>query len=277
MAEKTLWQKIYEDLSEPIPIDAVQTKDFGDKAQGYNIAYLIERLNNVLNSYSCTWDQELLPISQMDLPEGDPEHGKPVFFLRDVVTSTYKGNATTKESVAVHLKISIKDPEGKVLQAKESFGGCQFLNNSLGDTLKGAQTDAMKKVFGYFGLGDDAYKGVIHNQLRGFRYKLNQLIVRIRDVLKETHGLSDVKDKVLMRFICSVVEKEYDGPYNITEEDMEVLHKALDELEKGPKKPKKPSKKKVKNESKSKDGEDKVPTPEDEVDNPFSNDDEPPF
>jgi len=257
-----LWDTIYKEISAPIPIDAVQTKDFGDKAQGYNIAYLIDRLNSVLNNYGCTWEQTLLPM-------GHDMDGKEIIYLRDSVITEYKGTKKEKESVCIRMQITISDSEKTILAQKESFGGCQFLNNSLGDTLKGAQTDSMKKIFSYFGLGDAAYKGSIHEQLRGFRYKLQKLVDRVTDVLKEVHGLEKVSDNVLMRYICSVVEKNYDGTHNLTEADIEALHSDLDYLLTTVKKSKKPKTTKVKDEPKGTDGKDKVSVAEEQVDNPF--------
>jgi len=261
--KKDLWNDIYNELKQPIPVDAVQTKDFGDKAQGYNIAYLIDRLNSVLFNFGCNWEQDLLTI-------GYDSEGRSVPYIRDIVETEYKGKKGSKESVCVRMKITIRNPDGDILAVKESFGGCQFLNNSLGDTLKGAQTDAMKKIFSYFGLGDSAYKGSIHEQLRGFKYKLQKVVDRISEVLMEVHGLETVNDNVLMRFVCSVVEKTYDGIHNLTEADIELINKELDSLLKGKETTAKPTKtKKVKNESKSKDGKDQVPVAEEQVDKPF--------
>lgn len=258
-----LWERIYLELSKPIPIDAVQTKDFGDKAQGYNIAYLIDRLNSVLTDNGCSWEQVLLPL-------GDDEFGNERLFIRDTFSSEYKGRVTEKTSISVRLKINIKDDKGYLLETKESFGGCQYLNGSLGDTLKGAQTDAMKKVFSYFGLGDEAYKGSIHNQLRGFKYRLNKLVERTEDVLKKTYNIETLSHKKLIGYFCSVVEKEYDNLNNLTELDITLISEDLNKLEKQPPNKKKTSKKKkVVDEPTSPSGEDQVPPTEEQVDNPF--------
>jgi hypothetical protein len=270
-SKQDTWRAIYKELSAPIPIDAVQTKDFGDKAQGYNIAYLIDRLNTVLNKYGCTWEQEALSM-------GTLVAGNKLYYVRDKIETNYKGNATTKESIAVRTKITIKNAEGEILMTKESYGGCQLLNNSLGDTLKGAQTDSMKKVFSYFGLGNEAYKGSIHEQLRGFNYKLGKFTERSISVLESSYNLKKVTDKILVKYICSVVKKNYDGVYNLTEADMLLIEEDLCKLESKKPEKKAPKKlKKEKDEQKSKDGEDKVPAPKEEVDNPFPENDSPPF
>lgn len=254
--QNVLWNEIYNELKKPIPIGAVQTKDVGDKAQGYNIAFLIDRLNSVLVPRGCSWEQFLLPL-HID------ENGNEILYLRDTIDTMYKGNSSQKTSVCVRLRIKIKDPLGNVIAEKESFGGCQIINNQLGDTLKGAMTDAMKKIFSYLGLGDEAYKGGIQYQLLGFRYKVEKLYDRIKDVLKKVHGIETVNDKIIMRYICSVVEKKYTVQNNLTEKDIELLEKDLDRLEKT-----KPAKK-VKNEQQSEVGTDQVPSTEEPVDNPF--------
>jgi len=266
-ANNNLMKEIYQEFKSPIPVDAIQRKSFGDKAAGYNMAFLIERLNDVLISRGCSWNQELLPITI----DGQ-------LFLRDNV-ATKNGN---KETVVIRMRVTINNEDGELLASREGFGGCQLINNSLGDTLKGAQTDAMKKIFSYFGLGHSAFKGVIDDQLSRHHYRVNTLIDAIGNYLIKTHGLEEATQSIMGRYMKSIIKKEFEQPNDLFESDWDMLEKAISEVKvpvtkvKG--KVKSTTKKtKVKNEQKSGDGEDKISPTEEQLDNPFPEDDSPPF
>jgi len=152
------------------------------------------------------------------------------------------------------------------------------VNNSLGDTLKGAQTDAMKKALSYLGIGDLAFKGNIDDQLRAHFFFTDEVMNKIETGLKLAHNLEEVPDKIKMRYIVSVTKKAYNIFDDITESDWHVIDKAITDLMATPPKPKKKTtkKKQVKNEQ-SGDGESEVPASTKQVDNPFPDDAEPPF
>lgn len=269
---KNVLKEIFSDLNAPISIDAVQQKKFGDKSEGYNIAYLIERLNKVLIPRGYSWDFEFKPLLLT-------QEGHPILFMRDTIESEYDGKITVKETMSVLIGVSIKNEEGTVVAYKESFGGCQFINRSLGDTLKGAQTDAMKKALSYFGIGDYAFKGKIDDLLRTHYYYVDTVIEKIRKGLLVVHGekLKKVTDTILMRYIKSVTAKDYQEIEDVIIDDWVLLENDIDGLIKRSKNHKKVKKGKTSNEPKSTDGEDKVPPTEEQVDNPFSSNDEPPF
>jgi len=276
-------QEIYRELSEEIEYNAIQTKDFGAKSDGFIMGYLIERLNNVLIKHLWSWDVEILPI-QAD--EGIPR----TFILSE---STYMSNGTevTKKTVAVRVKVYIRDELGNIVWAKESFGGCQMINNSLGDTLKGAQTDAMKKAFSYLGLGNTAYKGLISDIQRTFSYMREETENTLEELLNSYFPDKIITSDHKLLYINKFLKKKYMKLDDILHQDWKKLashlNVKLEELEneqdKNIKEPtpkktaKKKTSKKVKDETKDTDGENKVLPPEKEVDIPNREDDEPPF
>jgi len=176
-------------------------------------------------------------------------------------------------------------PDGDTIMSKESYGGCQMVNNSLGDTLKGSQTDAAKKALSYFGLGEAAFKGKIDDQLRAFFFYTDTVMDKIGKGLQKAHNIkAEIKNDLKMRYIRSVTEKSYDDFGDITEDDWKKVDKELDTLlgikptvEEKPKKKPLAKKKAKKDEPKSSSGEDQVPADEKQMDNPFPDDERAPF
>lgn len=235
--------RVFQELSREITVDAVQSKDYGDKSKGYNIGYLIERLNVVLANYGWSWDVELLPMQFGD--------SVPQTFLVDTVEFSKKnGGTASKTSVAVHVRVSIYDDQGNVVWKKDSFGGCQLINNNIGDTIKGAQTDGMKKAFGYLGIGNEAYKDEITDQIRRFRYERTEILNFTKKVLAD--GLErELTTSILLKFIQSATSKDYKDTEALTHDDWLKVHKAAADFAKTNKK----TKKKAADESQDRDGE----------------------
>lgn len=213
-----LQKAIYEELIAKIPVDAVQTKTFGAKSDGYNIGYLIERLNKVLIPRGWYWRAEILPI------QDESENVKT--YIINKAGGGQGESQKPKITLSVHIKVSIYSELNEVVWSHESFGGCQMINNSLGDTLKGAQTDAMKKAFSYLGLGNEAFKGRIDDQLRQFYYRREYIIQAIGDFIKEKYK-KNPNEELALRYISSVVQKDYQEIDDILAEDWEIVLRSL--------------------------------------------------
>ena len=188
---------IYEGVSVEIDPEALQTKEFGQKTDGYKIGYLVEVLNNVLAPLGCSWSCTLLPITT--------EKGQ--------VSASFLSYGSEKdEHFVVRLQFTIFDPNGITLLSNESFGGCKALNKSAGDGLKGAQTDALKKCFSYIGLGDTAFKGLGDLQGKKYKYQKANAYEAIKVALNETFG-KELSDEAILRFCiksCGIMFESFD-------------------------------------------------------------------
>ena len=212
MSNKNVLTTIYNELSQEISADAIQSKDFGAKTDGYIIGYLIERLNETLIPKGCSWHMESIPIKLAT--------GECVDYIKE---TTMGNNNKEKETITVRYKVDLRGPDGEILDSKESWGGCGYINNSLGDTLKGAQTDALKKIFSYFGLGNTAFKGKIQEQLRSVRYETNVMLNDIAETLKKEYNI-EIKDSVLLRYLSSALSKDFDDLEDIKFSDIKKAY-----------------------------------------------------
>lgn len=212
-------KNIYKGLRKEITPEAIQTKEFGQVTNGYKIGYLIDRMNEVMNENNCYWDFVVLPIRQ---------EGEDTLFLRDI-----QGDA--RETVSVKVRVSIYDDMGRLLIKRESFGGIPMVNKNFSDTLKGAQTDALKKVFSYFGLGNDAFCGLIDNQIAVYGYLRREKMTRIEELLVETvDNLTQEKlsEEVVKRACCMIAKKNYEKIGSIMLNDMDIIIKDLEKRKK---------------------------------------------
>jgi len=247
--KKVQFKDIYQELRENISVDAMQKKDFGDRAEGFKIGYLIERLNDVVANHGCSWEVTMLPM-------GHDEQGNPIVYrLIELGAGDRK-----KTTAAINLQLSILGPDGTILAKRTSFGGCQVLNNSLGDTLKGAQTDALKKAMGQLGLGNAAYKGVLDEHLQEFKYRRYEIMDKIEKFFSKSE-IKITKEKG-MKLISKISRKHYNGSEDVSYEDWLKIEAFLNEKLKEKKKTKK-----VKDEPKNTDGEDTPKTDKKQVDN----------
>lgn len=256
-----LIKAIYDGVRQPIPAKAVQTKEFGNKTNGYIIGYLVKLLNSVLAPLGCTWETRMIPFETSD--------GHARTYIVDQVEDA-------RATVSVQIRFMIFGPDGEVLITKDSFGGIPYVNRNLGDTLKGAQTDALKKAFSYIGLGNDAYCGLIDEQLLGYKYQEKAGYRKITKLVTELTGKEPDKDQLFKTFkvIC---EKEFANGDQVEIEDIEMVIAGLEKKIKEKKgKPKRGRPKKNEQEE-SDSGKDKAEAPEPRVDKSDETDDEPPF
>jgi hypothetical protein len=72
---------------------------------------------------------------------------------RETIETTHKEKTT--QHALVRVKISIS---GQVI---ETFASHPNVQGDIGDTYKSAQTDAMKKAFAHFSIGNRAYHGLL--------------------------------------------------------------------------------------------------------------------
>lgn len=119
---KEIPEYIKKKLKEPLPLEALKPHPTKSFLTVINPAYVVERLNDAFGIGG--WNIRSRVISQ------DTEH------------------------IVVQAMLSIPD-YGIVLEA---FGGNK--NDDLGDSYKGAQTDALTKAASYLGIGLDIYKGL---------------------------------------------------------------------------------------------------------------------
>lgn len=209
----TLWKEIYPELIKAIPEEAIQEKTVGAKTQGYKIGYLIERLNEILAPRGAYWTANIAPIVI---------NGVSHDFLHEIK----KGKEDkTIETYCVRIIFTIFDKDENIVIATESFGGCNMINNSLGDTLKGAQTDALKKAFSYIGLGNEAFKGNIDEQLRQSSYKRSKVLASILG--KYTTDKPRPGKAEFLAFLCDAIEVEHNSIDDIPLSMLEKLDKTF--------------------------------------------------
>jgi hypothetical protein len=248
----------FEILKRDISIEAIQHKDSGAHTTGYKIGYLIDQINEAFSPTG--WGFEVIP------------------FVRDGVESTFLiydmidkyGN--DKKSIAIQIRLMLYDEDGEVIFSKTSFGGCPFISNNLGDSLKGAQTDALKKAFSYLGLGNEAYKGAINYQVLKYDYKKGKLIEEIKETMEKKYN-REFNSSHILGYVVKCTQTAYTKT-SLEEVPIKELEEVLETL-KYTKKEKK--KEVVKDAKKSADGENKSPTTKEKVDKPIHEDDEPPF
>lgn len=205
-----LIKNIITDLRETkIQYDAIQIKTFGIGSEGYNIAYLVEILNEVTAKYGCTWSFTFKNITK----END------IFLYSEI-----QGKDKLKKMISVLVDFYIKDENKDRIFEYQSFGGCHIISDSMGDSLKGAQTDALKKAFSYIGLGGEAFKGAIDDQIRAFMYYKECAITDIKAHIHNTYEMEKktITNKVLVTFISKSVKKKYDDLDKVTEKDFKT-------------------------------------------------------
>lgn len=71
----------------------------------------------------------------------------------DIIEYTFKEKTT--QHALVRVKITLNG------QVMEAFASHPNVQGDIGDTFKSAQTDAMKKAFAHFSIGNRAYHGLL--------------------------------------------------------------------------------------------------------------------
>ncbi len=130
-------------LTAPIPKEAEQIKKFKTfSLTGYKPAYIIERLNECFGYKG--WYADLIPFN---------------YTIKGVL---FDNLIMIEEScVTVWVKLTVIFADDAKPQSHNQFGTCEYHQGSLsvGEAIKGAYTDGLKKCAGYFDIGQEAYKG----------------------------------------------------------------------------------------------------------------------
>ena len=130
-------------LTAPFPKEAEQIKKFKTfSLTGFKPAYIIERLNECFGYKG--WHAELIPFDYT-------VHGQ-----------RFDNLVMIEEScVTVWVKLTVVFADDRKPQHHNQFGTCEYHKGSLsvGEAIKGAYTDGLKKCAGYFDIGQEAYKG----------------------------------------------------------------------------------------------------------------------
>lgn len=245
---------MYEAFKKDIPAEAIQEKKVGvQHTSGYMPGYIVDRANDVLFALGLTWELEIVPIVI---------NGISSMYMRTTQTAS-SGKETDTVTVCVTLKI--KDGND-IIASHQAFGGCHILNNSLGDSLKGAQTDAMKKAWSYFGLGNRAYMGGIDDQLIHYSFIREKLISDLVAEIERVHG-EDVSDSFIIETITTLAQRKTSELTNIS---LDILENVYDEL-------KNLKSKETKVEKERGTRKVKAASPRTEIDSSLKEDDIPPF
>lgn len=223
-------KKLMEDFSKEIPVDAVQIKDQGAKTEGYKIGYLIDILNKTTVENSCSWDCKLLPIEETT--------DKKTYYTVYKTEFSYKGSSREKTVAFIRMAFNIYGPDGNPIIYRESFGSCPLVNNNLGDTLKGAQTDALKKIMSYLGLGNAAFRGQIDNQMLSYRYWRNQVLSLVDKYIKSTN--KEPTDSLRLKLIAKITKKAYLKMETVSSEDWKLIEITINNFLSPPKEEEKP-------------------------------------
>lgn len=130
-------------LTAPFPKEAEQIKKFKTfSLTGYKPAYIVERLNDCFGYKG--WYAELIPFDYI------------------VKGHRFDNLVMIEEScVTVWVKLTVIFQDDRKEQSHNQFGTCEYHKGSLtvGEAIKGAYTDGLKKCAGYFDIGQEAYKG----------------------------------------------------------------------------------------------------------------------
>jgi len=138
------WENARMKLKEKFPTDAwqINTERTGRLETGYIPDYLYERLNEVFGVNG--WDVKIVEQKVIESSE------------------------------QVYIKVELRAGQWKLIDGKNVFqiearrlatGGCKFLGKQgsrvIFDSIKGAETDAIKKAASKFGIGQEFYKGSV--------------------------------------------------------------------------------------------------------------------
>lgn len=138
-------KELQEQLSAPLPAEAITTNERHSHLSSIKPAYVIERMNQVfgIGGYRTTNQtvtfERVVRVFKKDSPQQ---------YEREQFVGTVHG---TLEIPKYHIHL-------------ENYGGSE--NDDLGDALKGAATDAFTKMCSYLGVGLDVYKGA-HDRAKG--------------------------------------------------------------------------------------------------------------
>ena len=203
-----------------IPYDAIQKKVFGYNSEGYMMGFLIQALNEILFEEGWSWETELHVLDKDD--KGN-----------DLKYKFIRNDDGGKPTAIVYLTFRIKDEEKNVVFSSSSFGGCMYIGNSLGDTLKGASTDALKKALSYTGVGGTAFRGEIDDQIREFLFFRKEVLARVKAHLINKYKMEEEKttERALCAFISKLLRKEYSEIEEISEKDFQRINNLFDKLE----------------------------------------------
>ena len=141
--EEPYLEEIKTKLTAPFPKEAEQIKKFKTfSLTGYKPAYIIERLNDCFGYKG--WHADLIPFDYIV-----NEHRLDNLIMIE------------ESCVTVWVRLTVVFADDRKPQHHNQFGTCEYHKGSLtvGEAIKGAYTDGLKKCAGYFDIGQEAYKG----------------------------------------------------------------------------------------------------------------------
>ena len=135
--------KVYKELSELLPKEAIQKADKAETKKGYSTTgygyqYIVNRFNEVCHIDGWGYDYKIIEASS-----GTFQSGKPYIDI----------------TVEVTINIYLADMDKVVTISRKCIGG--HISSTYGDALKGALTNGIKKTAGLFGVGNQAYLGIL--------------------------------------------------------------------------------------------------------------------
>lgn len=141
--EQPYLEELKAKLTAPFPKEAEQIKKFKTfSLTGYKPAYIIERLNDCFGYKG--WHAELIPFDYII----DGHRFDNLIMIEETC-------------ITVWVKLTVVFADDAKPQHHNQFGTCEYHKGSLtvGEAIKGAYTDGLKKCAGYFDIGQEAYKG----------------------------------------------------------------------------------------------------------------------
>jgi len=144
---------IYLDFREKLPPEAIEhaPKEItrkGYDTTGYQYAYIVERLNEILGMCGIGWHYEWKILKE---EQGEWGGGKKYW---DITVQIWV-------IISPHILSYIKQPVTTI-----GIGGHRA--ETYYDALKGSITSGFKKAVSFWGLGNDAYKGIIDEDYRAW-------------------------------------------------------------------------------------------------------------
>lgn len=135
--------KVYKELSELLPKEAIQRTDKAETKKGYSTTgygyqYIVNRFNEVCHIDGWGYDYKIVETSS-----GTFQSGKPYIDI----------------TVEVTINIYLYGMDNVVTISRKCIGS--HVSSVYGDALKGALTNGIKKTAALFGVGNQAYLGIL--------------------------------------------------------------------------------------------------------------------
>jgi hypothetical protein len=231
--------KVYGELSALLPKEAIQKTDKNETKKGYSTSgygyqYVVNKFNETCNVDGWSYDYKILETS----------HG-----------TFQSGKSYVDITVEVTINIHLTDIDKVVTISRKCIGN--HLSSVYGDALKGALTNGIKKTSALFGVGNQAYLGILDDdaiyeeELGGKKEKPKELpppttesvpatkkkkigegAVRLFGVIKKITGENKEKIGNVLEYV-SGFESFYDVPDDAVPGIIIMLEKTLTDCPRG--------------------------------------------